>query len=889
MYVKLGNIKVNRTSSIDDFMIFAEVVDSKMSFEEPVIVRTPNELDIWFGRSFTGRDYLRDLLQSGVSLYLYKPVSLKSDFSNYIDINSYDIYEEEVIFYKRSDLPEIGELDKKYNLNGEYVVYLEGIGWVELARISDYVERPKDNYIPYTQPKYFATKDSLPDAGLPGVRYGVGHPDVSVTWYIWLHESWVDENELPQNIENESASLNNRDVLALTSVGVNGAPEYIYPEYDEESKSLRKPTKKYSDIAPEIIPDPDDVVSGKYTYALRVKMSGEALGKGYLRIDDLNYLNVLEKATLLYKDVDLEEIGKEYKKKTGKDLNKYYSTSRSIINFNNIYEGFFNKQYKLENIDSKEFLAYNTKAPLLYRNFNTIPNVSVAPDIKANYNILSEAFFDVADVFMWSKTIGTDIDPYDEEKNIKIKIEETGYLTYRFTITRYDYTEIYEGSLFPEPGEERIDSMISRYSKLIYCEIKEGTKGIRVGDFTLRGADCEDYDKDMYWKSLDLMTREEIFPDYILVPDINLYVDDISSGYDFYSEYLKFLDIAKELNCQVLIQNNIYPVRDVEDISKIQERNIIYRVVYEYWMLNDNNRLVKIDLEDLDGILSSKLYEVVEVESISNPEAGYIYKKPTEDYRYYLNERDRTGSQQLLTFLEIGSDYTFNYKGDKENRLIYFYDSMEVYGERRPGYFAYLYGLLTNIFSLSTTEILYNPPVNYAYDFPYEIKYLDNLPDIMKKDVVYVVDGKYYLNGAEITSEKTISAIKDNIKKESLEKFKSNYLVCNNQIYYYRDYKSGKDFDSTAWMRFAVSKIYREIQKNKWRYLSLKNLATIRRNILAVLNRITANFSLISSINLTMFNPKMENNFLELTIETNVADLVRENIVIDLIINYYED
>ena len=159
----------------------------------------------------------------------------------------------------------------------------------------------------------------------------------------------------------------------------------------------------------------------------------------------------------------------------------------------------------------------------------------------------------------------------------------------------------------------------------------------------------------------------------------------------------------------------------------------------------------------------------------------------------------------------------------------------------------------------------------------------------MKKDVIYVVEDKYYLNGAEINSEKTISAIKDNIKKKSLEEFKSNYPVCNNQIYYYRDYKSGKDFESTAWMRFAVSKIYREIQKNKWKMLSLKSLARIRQNLLAVLNRITANFSLISSINLIKFDPKMENNFLDLTIETNVADLVRENIIIDLNINYYED
>ena len=103
MYIKLGNIKVNRTKTIDDFMIFVEVVDSKMSFEEPVIVRNPSELDIWFGKSFTDRDYLIELLESGVSLYLYRPVSTKSNYSSFIDIESLPEYEEEVIFYKFSE------------------------------------------------------------------------------------------------------------------------------------------------------------------------------------------------------------------------------------------------------------------------------------------------------------------------------------------------------------------------------------------------------------------------------------------------------------------------------------------------------------------------------------------------------------------------------------------------------------------------------------------------------------------------------------------------------------------------------------------------------------------------------------------------------------------
>lgn len=892
MYIKLGNIKVNRTKTIDDFMIFVEVVDSKMSFEEPVIVRNPSELDIWFGKSFTDRDYLIELLESGVSLYLYRPVSTKSNYSNFIDIESESLheYEEEVIFYKFSELPSVGEADKKYNLNGIYYVYLDGIGWVELSRISDYVERPKDNYTPFTQPKQFATKDTLPETGLEDVKYRVLEDGGS--WFLWLHESWVDEKNLPQNLENESESLSNRDVLALTAPDETNAPEYLYPEYNNEQEKLGyyQPSISVTTM-PREVPAMDDLVSGRFTFAQRVKQLGE-LGNGYCRVSNPSTdASNVKGGKLLYRGVS---------DKTMNEINDYYNSKSLVSNFQDARDG-FSSWYSRLDLGGDEFLAYNTLAPVRFRNFNTIPNLSVAPDIKANYNITTTLYLNKAEVFMWSKTIGTDEDQYDDDKNIKVQIEETDYLTYRFTITRYGYTEIYEGSLFPEPGEERIDDKISRASKLIRCEInlsdeaikaigRGERKGIREGEFTLRGARCEDYSKENYWKSLDLMCREEIYPDYILIPNINLFVDDLDPNYSYYKEYKELLDIAKELNCQVLIQNHTYPVKEVDDISNIQERNTIYKVMYEYYGLDSSTgRLKKIKLSDLETILASKLYELVEVDSIETPEAGKIYKIPvTSDFIYYLNGVEEK-SQRFKTILEVGSDYRFNYTGDKENRLIYFYSGMEVYGYKRPGYYMYLYGLLTNIFSMTTTEVLYYPPVDYAYDFPYKVVYLDKIPDIMKKDVIYVVEGKYYLNGAEINSEKTISAIKDNIKKESLEEFKSNYPVCNNQIYYYRDYKSGKDFESTAWMRFAVSKIYREIQKNKWKMLSLKSLARIRQNLLAVLNRITANFSLISSINLIKFDPKMENNFLDLTIETNVADLVRENIIIDLNINYYED
>ena len=69
MYLRLGTTNIKYSTEQDDFTVFSEVVDSKMSYEKPILVRTPDELDIWFGSDFPGKDYYDELLESGVTLY----------------------------------------------------------------------------------------------------------------------------------------------------------------------------------------------------------------------------------------------------------------------------------------------------------------------------------------------------------------------------------------------------------------------------------------------------------------------------------------------------------------------------------------------------------------------------------------------------------------------------------------------------------------------------------------------------------------------------------------------------------------------------------------------------------------------------------------------------
>ena len=843
MYLKLGNITVNRQQIIDDFTIFIEVVDSSMSFERPVFIRNSEQLDIWFGKNFSDRDYFVELLNRGVSLYLYKPVSPKSDDPDFIDLENYSEYEEEVIYYNISGLPTDPELDIQYNVNGVYYVYVdESTGYVLLSDVGKYIEKP-GQYKKLYKKRSFALPSTLPEEGEPEVKYWVIDPGV---WYLWLDGVWVSENELPQNITNKSVSLNNRDVLALSDPDIQGLPEYFYPEYNEYSEnhlglfSNRKnlPGIKvvnnvayYEDTEEEVNINANDILNGDTTLSIREVYTGESSGiisSGFQLIESIdinnpgNIVAAKNTSTIAYNGVPLP--GDLYSKKVN---------ITSILELKSVL---VSAKYMVDVIEKgKEISAYSYK-PFNLTYLNTFDSIKILNDQKLNNKILTQMFLPYSNLCMWSKTIGTDPDEYGEDKNIKVSIEKIGTYDYRIHLSRYDYSEYFEGTLFPEPGQRRLDDLISLSSRLVYCEIKDGAKALRTGEFTLRGAEIETYNKEMFWKSLNTIVSDEIYPDYLLIPDVHKYINNLDKDYSYYKEYETFLDIAKECNCQVLIQNNDFRQEEVTSLPKEQDSFTVYKI---------------------GGL-------------------------------YYLRGNE-ISTQYAVSLITAGNDYIFNYSNDTENRLIYFFRGMTSYLQPRPGYYIYLLGLLDNVFSASPDNIVYESPVSYPYDLDLKVVRVEELPKIPKTDTVYIIDEDYYLGSEKITDSKLISAVIDEGTKESLANHKSNYLVTNNQIYYYRGYENGEDYKTTAWMRFAIGKISRELLKNKWAYLSLRNTGRIRENIVAVLSRITRNFSVVNSISIELFRPVMNENKIDLILNTRLADLVDNNIVLDLTINYNKE
>ena len=186
--------------------------------------------------------------------------------------------------------------------------------------------------------------------------------------------------------------------------------------------------------------------------------------------------------------------------------------------------------------------------------------------------------------------------------------------------------------------------------------------------------------------------------------------------------------------------------------------------------------------------------------------------------------------------------YKHNYIEDAENRLVYFYKGMTINGWERPGYYLFLRGLLTDVYSISTNIAYYVSPADRKN--PYTTTFSD------------------------------------------LEEKKCNYLVDNNQVYYYKKYLGGKNPETSMLMRFVLGKISRELEKNKWHYLAERMVGRLTARIEGVLERVKNSFSIIRSINITDFDLVYSENKIKMSIETRISDLVENDIRLDIVINY---
>lgn len=196
----------------------------------------------------------------------------------------------------------------------------------------------------------------------------------------------------------------------------------------------------------------------------------------------------------------------------------------------------------------------------------------------------------------------------------------------------------------------------------------------------------------------------------------------------------------------------------------------------------------------------------------------------------------------------------YNYTKDKENYLVYFYKTLydTLDGTIYPGYFGYLEGLYTDTYQISTDRYYYETPC---------------LPDSK-------------LPGAPEETET------GEISEKDLVKYKSNYLLDSGKYYYYEKYQDGEKPESTGWMRFCVEKIHRELEKCAQALFGEKNEILIENTVRKYINKIPESFSIIRYINIDNYFLDQGNMTLYLQLSTGVADLIKNDITIDLTVKF---
>lgn len=758
MYIKLGSTKINYSNqSTNDYIILAQVIDSSLSFEKPVLVRNIKQLDIWFGTEFEERNYLKELLEIGVTLLLYKPISPES----------------------------IQLIDGYIDLDNCHKIIVEGD--------FDEVSHPIDKTI-----------------------YVVKNKE-----YIYLKDySFILVDDLPQNqVVNNTISLCNRDTLSIFEFNKNDKTEigYISPKYEESEGNL-------------VVDDSCKINTQILDY--------ERLQKGYqtvssswsLKFDDnfgklfppnYDYFKVGDTAIYISPArmlilPDFPVASRKFNIVINPDdvlEDRISNFKQSMVSFgyrfvdNILIE--CNEDNTYDIIDLQDFYSSNI--------INHTSGLFISP--VDDYQYLSSLVYNTAKndeiISFYSKTIGTS-DLVDG--NISVEIENLNSSDlYRITISRFGFSEIFEGSIEGSIDNVDLKELISNQSNLVYCKTNtdrgyfrfnknseswekindflsiEDTKKARIiydlssknhkdgdiaiyrkklptGSWQLCGAKIENSTAEYYKKSLTtlLKSSEIIYPDFLLIPDITKYGESVDDNDGTYNIYKTILNLSKEIDCQVLIHNN--PIEEIKEISG--------------------------------------------------------------DF-------------------EIKGQSQYNYIRDSENRLIYFYDNIWIYGEKRPGYYIYLKNLLLNdSYSPNTSELLYNPPVKDPY--------LRHFTEDKKGDAI----------------------------ENYLKKYKTNYLVSNNQIYYYKEFQNGNNFSMSGWMRFCISRINKELIKNKWVIMEEKNERKIKKTVEGILNNITRSFSMIRNINLSEFNVDFNKRTIDITIDTRISDLFNNQLTIDITLNY---
>lgn len=587
MYIRLGNININYSpSEIDNFILVSQVVSSPITYEKPVFVKNTKELSIWFGTGYREEDYLKELLQNGVGLWITSAISsTESSISeDYISYSNWDKVGTPI----SSDQELLDNFI--YIINGkEYLINTNISSTYETITEESLLEVPS-----YGSYLVFNGYDELPDIGEINKTYVKSDR----SYYIWTDLGigtfgWINVDELPQNISNfASEDLTNRDTLYLYEDGTYSTPKYL----NQTSVSVDNINITNLDL--------ERVEEGYQTLVFNIDI-GEVPEVGdYLVLEDSNGVN-----NLLYVGTIPE------------DLEGYYEISHEITiedYSNSIVNTLTSIGYFL--IDNKLY----SKSPVSCNYFYKMGNgFSMTPSYLETHNVINKIKQGSEVIRFWSKTLGNG----GIDGDISIEIDDEF-----IKISRFDYSETFN---FAE--ESDICSSIYNNSKLLYCEGTSNYGNWPKGSYSLKGSfDLGNKTTEDYKKSLSnlINERETVEPDFILIDSISDY--GILSEEDMYWEDLINLSISS--NSQVLIQNS------TTDYINNYKKDLDNRLIYFYNSMSSNGVYKPGYYVFLNGLISDN-YSVSTSEVLYD---SPVKEVPSIDSNNLINALELNKSNYLI-------------------------------------------------------------------------------------------------------------------------------------------------------------------------------------------------------------------------------------------------
>lgn len=542
-FIKLNQTKLNyqQRDQYEDVFILSDIVDSSISPEYPKIIRTTDELAIYFGTNWDQYNYYIQLLSSGVSLFLFKPLLGKDDDRNY------EIIECE------EELPEEPKEDTLYLYKDEYYIYNSEVE--DLIKYNDLPENSgspenspswlnreslglsRNGELSHYYPKYLDQPNSDEEEySFPYLRYrnrikeslqNYGILDDSVSFSLSLDFTNVSPKEWETSLDEDAyitiskVAQDNKSNSRFNVIWVNNhTRDFIEP-----------PTAKFI---------PDELIDGKhpvdYYYYFYDATKEEMIDSIVTSFNSMGFYSKKEGDIITIGSSDLLRVS-SFTNIPGLVISSNQEISNQIIIWGNQEENqpITPRYYRLDDQGNKIYYKY---LPQNYLEF-------------------------------YSRLLGKSIDP------ITVTIEKSQVYNevYQVTISKLNYSEFFQGRLDYQPfgGEiKNLEVEINKNSKLVYCQINNYysvqddlliTSSIPEGTWELSGGEYEMITPRTRWNGLRALEFTNIQEDFFLISDIQKWRYSGIGDWEYYPEYLQLLEYAKTKNCQILVQNNqIVPV-----------------------------------------------------------------------------------------------------------------------------------------------------------------------------------------------------------------------------------------------------------------------------------------------------------------------------------------